>query len=316
MQMKLVLSSLVAAGLACAQGDVIQLRVPPPGEPGAGAGNVVYFNHSTQANPGAMEFVRSEFGSGAAIKGAPYSAEAVTESVQLLPDGNRIVHTDSVTMARDSEGRTRRDMTMPIIPGMSAADAPKLSFLFDPTTNTSYTLNHNQRTASKSDGRTFSFQFSTRSDKAGGAEIGGVVSRSEQVREVLKVDAAPAMPAGVARVMTTHLGSDKDSRTEDLGTQVMEGIAVKGTRTVSTIPAGQIGNDRAIDIVSERWYSPELQTVVMTRHNDPRAGETTYKLKNVRREEPAKSLFEVPAGYTIENNDPAKGMRFKVAPKE
>ena len=66
-----------------------------------------------------------------------------------------------------------------------------------------------------------------------------------------------------------------------------------------TIPAGEVGNERPIEIVSERWYSPELQTIVMTRHTDPRFGENTYRLTNINREEPAHILFEVPAGYTI-----------------
>jgi len=86
---------------------------------------------------------------------------------------------------------------------------------------------------------------------------------------------------------------------EQLGKQTIEGVEAEGTRTTVTIPAGEIGNERAIEIVSERWYSPELQLVVMTRHSDPRFGETTYKLTNVNRAEPAKSLFEVPAGYTV-----------------
>ncbi|HEX8686715.1 MAG TPA: hypothetical protein VF654_09435, partial [Pyrinomonadaceae bacterium] len=60
-----------------------------------------------------------------------------------------------------------------------------------------------------------------------------------------------------------------------------------------------IGNERAIQITSERWYSPELQVVVMTRHSDPRFGETTYRLTNVTRAEPDRSLFEVPAGYAL-----------------
>ncbi len=80
---------------------------------------------------------------------------------------------------------------------------------------------------------------------------------------------------------------------------MIEGVEAEGTRTTMTIPAGEIGNERPIEIVSERWYSPELQLVVMTRHSDPRSGETTYKLTNINRTEPAKSLFEVPAGYTI-----------------
>jgi len=51
--------------------------------------------------------------------------------------------------------------------------------------------------------------------------------------------------------------------------------------------------------VSERWYSPDLQTVVMTKRNDPRMGETVYRFTNVSRNEPARSLFEAPADYTV-----------------
>jgi len=86
---------------------------------------------------------------------------------------------------------------------------------------------------------------------------------------------------------------------DQLGKQIIEGVEAEGTRTTVTIPAGEIGNERPIEIVSERWYSPELQLVVMTRHSDPRFGETTYKLTNINRTEPAKTLFEVPADYTI-----------------
>jgi hypothetical protein len=94
-------------------------------------------------------------------------------------------------------------------------------------------------------------------------------------------------------------GPDPNEVTEKLGTQMIEGVSAEGTRTTITIPAGEIGNERAIEIVSERWYSTELQVVVMTRHNDPRFGETTYKLTNINRAEQPKSLFEVPPGYTV-----------------
>ena len=83
-----------------------------------------------------------------------------------------------------------------------------------------------------------------------------------------------------------------------LGSRAIEGIQATGTRSTTTIPAGQIGNERAIEIIDEQWHSGELQVVVMTRHADPRSGETTYKLTNVQRTEPAKSLFEVPPDYT------------------
>ena len=80
---------------------------------------------------------------------------------------------------------------------------------------------------------------------------------------------------------------------------MIEGIPAEGTRTTTTIPAGQIGNERDINIVSERWYSQELQVVVMSKRSDPRTGETVYKLTNVNRTEPLHSMFEVPADYKI-----------------
>ena len=88
-------------------------------------------------------------------------------------------------------------------------------------------------------------------------------------------------------------------KTESLGKQTFEGVEAEGTRTTFTIPAGQMGNDRAIDIVSERWYSPELDMMVYSKHSDPRMGEHTYRLTNISRAEPAHSLFELPADYTI-----------------
>ena len=86
---------------------------------------------------------------------------------------------------------------------------------------------------------------------------------------------------------------------ESLGTQFMEGVAVEGTRTTLTIPAGQIGNELPINVVSERWFSPDLKVLVMSRQSDPRFGETTYRLTNITRAEPSPQLFEIPADFTI-----------------
>jgi hypothetical protein len=305
MQRRIVLSFITAAALAFSQqqqSDVIQFRVPgpPPGEP-VGP-QVIFFNNTAGAHGGTMEFVRNEFGPTATVKGAPYSAEALTESIQTLPDGNRIVHRDSVSLARDKEGRTRRDVSMPALPGMQESDAPKLSFIFDPTTNTSYTLNHTSRTASKGSGHMFSYQFSSGTGpvEAPGVAVragAGIVTSARVVEKFQHVDAAPAPAIAAVKVAGRH---SENTRTDKLGKQTMEGVAVEGTRTVITIPAGQIGNERPIEIISERWYSPELQMVIMTKHSDPRSGETTYKVSNLRREDPPPQTFEVPSGYTME----------------
>ena len=65
------------------------------------------------------------------------------------------------------------------------------------------------------------------------------------------------------------------------------------------IPAGQVDNAQELKIISEQWFSDELQVLVMTKHNDPRSGESVYRLRNVLRIEPDPSLFMVPGDYSL-----------------
>jgi hypothetical protein len=91
-----------------------------------------------------------------------------------------------------------------------------------------------------------------------------------------------------------HPPSSAQVKTESLGTKTIEGVEAQGTRSTVTIPVGQIGNDQPVEIISERWYSPDLQVVVFSKHSDPRIGEHVYRLNNISRNEPAKTLFDVP----------------------
>jgi hypothetical protein len=106
----------------------------------------------------------------------------------------------------------------------------------------------------------------------------------------------PPMPARPARRPA--------ARTEAIEPIVVDGIRAEGTRTVTIIPAGQIGNERPIEVVSERWFSPELRVVVQTRRFDPRFGEVLYRLMNISRGEPPVDLFEVPGDFRIEEQRP------------
>jgi hypothetical protein len=109
-----------------------------------------------------------------------------------------------------------------------------------------------------------------------------------------------------------------ERRSESLGNQMIEGVAAEGTRTTITIPTGKIGNDRPIEIVSERWESPTLQVVVLSKLKDPFVGEMTYRLINIRSEVPPPALFEIPSDYTIEEGKPdyPPPGRHKPPPKE
>jgi len=96
---------------------------------------------------------------------------------------------------------------------------------------------------------------------------------------------------------------------ESLGTQTMNGVVVEGTRITRTIPAGQIGNDKPLQVVSERWYSPDLQIVMKSTRTDPRFGTTTYTVTSLQRTEPAATLFTVPADYTVQTGGRGHGRR-------
>ena len=102
-------------------------------------------------------------------------------------------------------------------------------------------------------------------------------------------------------VTVNRNGQKWETRTEQLGVQNFEGVDAEGTRTITTIPADAIGNERPIEIVYERWYSKELQMIVYSKHSDPRFGEQTYRLTNINRSEPDPSLFQVPTSYRIVN---------------
>jgi hypothetical protein len=256
---------------------------------------------------------------GKPIKGAPYSAVEISESNQMLADGTRIHNESQTQVYRDSEGRMRRE-------------TPNEITIWDPVANASWVLNPKTQTARKLPMGTFS--YTTIRDPNGAVltntvrglqtfEAGSVhmeetrivESKLGEAREKLAADKMKAEiethlranGGATAGRMVTGGGVFVESKSiaarkgnaEPLGRRMIEGVNSDGTRFVTTIEAGAIGNDRAIQSVNERWYSSELQTVMLTRTTDPRTGEETFKLANVSRAEPAAYLFQVPAGYQV-----------------
>jgi len=271
-------------------------------------------------------FVASEMNfDGKLVKGAPYSAQALTETTQILSDGNRIINKSAASVYRDSEGRTRREQTLRVIgPFATADEPPQTIFINDPVTGVNYALDPRSRVARKMAPMKFEYKFAPHpggapgeEGPAGGPPQGPQPERANVRSQVFLRTAAPPPPGGEGVVMEWHGGPERHGKTESLGKQTIEGVEAEGTRNTTTIPAGEIGNERPLEIVFERWYSPELQTVVMTRHTDPRFGETIYRLTNISRDEPARSLFEVPANYSLkEVPPPGQRMRMRTAVPE
>jgi hypothetical protein len=310
--------------------SVFNIRVPPAG-PGPLSDTVV--------------FLSSEFNfDGKTVKNAPYSADAVTETVQVLSDGNRIVRRTNSTVYRDSEGRTRSEQTLTGIgPFPVAGDPVRTISISDPVSGFSYVLDERGKVARKM----YKQKFFYRSTKPGSEDVvvmapGGAttvhgkagIAPGKDVRVIEMSSATAASAPGTGGVAVAASGSGvavagtrviadgpvtrafgEAPKTESLGTQMIEGVSAEGTRTTVTIPAGQIGNERPIEIVSERWYSPELQVVVLSKRNDPMTGDMTYKLTNINRNEPVRSLFEVPGDFKIEES-PVPGKMKILKPAE
>ena len=195
------------------------------------------------------------------VKSSPFSAQAVTQSTQELVDGNRIVHQTTAFIARDSEGRTRREQRL-------ATGSVSAVFIQDPVAGVVYVLDPQAHSARKI-----------------------VIALSETDSSPIK-SLVPIVGGG-------HPADN--SKSEALGIQIIEGFVVQGTRLTRSLPVGQAGNERPLEIVSEAWYSDELQTLLMNKTTDPRIGDTVYRLTGIQRGEPSPSLFRIPPEYTIKD---------------
>jgi len=249
------------------------------------AGNVVFLsNDKVHAEVSAGGIATAKFGMmGPAVKGAPYAADGVTESTQTLGDGTHINRQETYSIYRDGEGRIRRE----------SGDEVWIS---DPVASVCYVLNTKLQTARKL-GLSSTVVF----DKMRTLDAHKAKSKAEA--------GAAAGPiwfssgAMVGGVMAGGVTSKAEApKSEALGKQEMEGVEVDGTRTTTVIPQGQIGNDRPLQIVHERWESPELHVTVLSKHTDAMMGDRVERLTNVRRGEPDPALFQVPAGYTVESD--------------
>ncbi|HEY6402628.1 MAG TPA: hypothetical protein VI479_14525 [Blastocatellia bacterium] len=227
---------------------------------------------ASESRPNSIEpglrFISSEMNfSGKVVKRAPYSAETLTETTQILNNGARLTRQTTGMVYRDDEGRTRREMSASTAgPFATMSDIQRLIFINDPVAGVSSTI------------------------------IPGS-DRSDSDRVITK----PLPAASSDEPPETEMSSE-NSRTESLGKDVIEGLLADGTRTTILIPPGSIGNDEALEIVHERWYSPELQTILLSKHRDPRWGETVYRLRNIDRSAPDHSLFSLPAPSTPKGN--------------
>jgi hypothetical protein len=200
------------------------------------------------------------------VKDKPFTAEAITESVQVLPDGNRIVRRNQTNYFRDSSGRTRREQTLNGLGPQTLKGPMQTIFIYDPVAKFDYVMDPDSKQARR-------------------IIISKMESEGGSLRTEIRINNLPS--------------SARDAKEETLPNKMIEGLNCTGKRITFTIPAGEIGNEKPISIVQETWYSPDIEAMVESTTSDPRSGTTTYKLTNVKRVEPPAEMFEPPSDYSV-----------------
>lgn len=269
------------------------------------------------------------------VKGAPYCADAVHESIQTLADGNRIVKRQGSRLCRDGEGRTRQEVER---------GGRKIVYLRDPALRESWSLDLERQTARRlRSGGALSFDFDHLADSAAWRDYAERMrewarSMAERVRQGEPAPPAPPAPAVVrpvppgAAAAPAAPGRDVEVQIVRLGdgdaplapppavrwtaqvhaprgpgvltplpAREIEGVRAHGERTTWTIEAGRMGNEKPIEIVREVWTAPDLALTVATRDFDPRSGEVNYRLTHLKRGEPDPALMKVPAEFSKKN---------------
>lgn len=240
--------------------STVLLAQGPPGGPGFGRG------------PGGGRWMGMMGGTSPYVTGAPFSAVQVVQTQEALMDGNTITKKYQTMLARDGQGRVRTEETISARPGSGEA-AHTIVTILDYVAQTRYVLDSKTMTA---------YQAPLRAPLArGGAgqRMGG--------------------NSLVPRAGSNGQDNSPNIARTTLSPQVVNGVLASGTNHVETIPAGQIGNERPIQISRQAWVSNELKVPVQIRSSDPRFGVTVMELTNIVQAEPSGSLFVVPAGYTV-----------------
>ena len=219
---------------------------------------------------------------GRTVTGSPLSATEQRHSLQVLGDGTRIEQAENSQISRDAEGRMRTETTP------EGSDTQAMVTIQDPVAGANYFLDPVHKTANK---LPLPKILSSIGLPAQVAVSGSISASAADTAQIVKLKAGPAIYKSAAAPAD-----------EDLGVQNVNGVLAKGTRTTINIPAGQIGNDRALNVVNERWYSDDLGMIVKSSNSDPRFGATTYELTNISRAAPDPTLFQIPADYTVSDD--------------
>jgi hypothetical protein len=195
------------------------------------------------------------------IPGKPFSGKDCIEWTRTLEDGTTVdLHLEAV-VARDSQGRIYRERHN-FVPANSPDKSPLYEIhLYDPVTRTQLLCSGRAYRCVLSDYTPRTFFDTT--------------------------------PEG------TYANGTRTLKRVRLGSDVIDGIYVLGTRETVTINPETMGNDRPLVSTREYWYSDELQTNLAVTRIEPGQGKQVIRITGLTRSEPDPHLWDVPIGFTV-----------------
>lgn len=208
------------------------------------------------------------------ITGAPYSGQENNQSVQTLTDGTHLTRPsvdDGAMTYRDSMGRIR--IERPMFPNRQGELNFTMVQVQDPVAGYFYVID----------------------------------SANQVVHRMQAQTMGPVRPS-IPNPTSQTLKNGTEITVEPLGSSTISGVAVMGTKTTTTYPAGVLSvgtkttlwsNDRPVTTTDETWWAPSLGLMLFSTNSQPGGNVATRTMQNFSTAEPDPTLFKIPAGYKI-----------------
>jgi hypothetical protein len=284
----IIKTTLAPAFLPASLCGTVQARKPEKG-------NVAFQSFVSDDKLTTTLNMKIETMSGKTVTGSPFSATEESHTLQVPGDGTRIGQNESDKYFRDSDGRTRTER--------NNGDTVIVSNPVSGVTSEISTANKTARKIMVSHPGPVQYRQPGRCCAAGQFQRRSH-SRKNIAQSIIVTAEAPVagtLSSTEARsfALSALPAADLNIPLEDLGTQIVNGAPAKCARSTVTIPAGQIGNDRQIEIVSERRSSGDVRKLIKSSGKDPGFGETTYEVTNILRGLQGPTLFQIPCDFKV-----------------
>jgi hypothetical protein len=207
----------------------------------------------------------------------PYSGVRVVQHVMIFANGYRREEGSSTREWRDSQGRTRKDITWTRPTG----DVVTGCEIDDPVELVRYIW------------------------KVGTAEKTVVTETHYKMDgKVTEIWPNPPQhkieptPGRTIIILTPQRDLNANPNDETLRPEYVNGVYAEGSRSVEAIPPGRGGNgtDHPVNRIDEIWMAPDLNMVVKMFLDDGFGFTERSELKNIDRSEPDPSIFRPSAG--------------------